>query len=68
MKSTVNSSEDRQANFEIKMAGFGYFYCNTEISVAYGYTYLNASTFIVYYTQGKGRWLYSWKFWKEVEF
>ena len=38
MKPTVNSSEDRQAKFHINMVGFSYFYCNTEISVSYGYT------------------------------
>jgi hypothetical protein len=55
MKPTVNSREERQVKFHINMVGFSYFYCNTEISVSYGYTHLNASALIAYYTQGKGR-------------
>jgi hypothetical protein len=55
MKPTVNSSEDRQAKLHINMVDFSYFYCNTEISVSYGYIYLNASALTAYYTQGKNR-------------
>jgi len=55
MKPTVNSSEHRQAKFNINMAGLSYFYCNTEINVGYGYIYLNASALIAYYTQAKDR-------------
>jgi len=53
MKPSVNSSEDMQAKFHINMVGFSYFNCNTEISVSYGYTYLNASALISFYTRGK---------------